>query len=262
MWTTGLRNRKHKTDTTYGDEDDPDEYSPMIPKNSTYSQVYSNEHNHQYLQNHHTELDIDINNIEVHLDKTDEFNANEEDLNKCDTDLSSMGFIKITSNVYASTCADISVDFLKSIGFETIINIDTAELLLDINDYTHIHITNDTLRKRDIHSYIEGEINKGLLNPKIVINFNDLNMMIVVISFYMLKNRIEGDFMDTYELGGLPYEYIGIVNELIPNIHQFNKENDLIRLYDMFPDVPRDKINELYKKHYGIFEEIIHHLFI
>jgi hypothetical protein len=281
MWR-GLRNRKHNKDgemISYEDNDDNDdnddnELAPMIPKYSgsefsyrsvpviptvsihipsvtKYGNTIYNDGVEAYVQNHsqnHTTTDK-LDGIDI-----DEININ----------LSNMGeYIKITPDIYAGTCLNIPTDLLKSIGFNKIINIDSTELLLDINDYEHVCITEDNLRNRSTHKIVHDHITKGLLNPKILINFSDLNTMIVVVSFYLLKNRIDGTtFMDIYELGALPMKYIGIVNELIPNIHQFNKENDLTRLHNMFPDTDVSKLEKLYKDHYGILEDIIHHMFI
>ena len=242
--------------------DDDDELTPMIPKESSSayyceepSQILNNNMDtNTHSQNGFQRMGIDVNDIKAQVET-------EKDIEE---DLSHMGeYIKITSNIYVGTCATISVKFLKSIGFNHIINIDSEELLLDVNDYTHICVTPENLNKRSTQQIIEDDINKGLLSPKVLINFSDLNTMIVVTSFYMLKNKIEGsNFMDIYELGNLPREYIGIVNELIPNIHQFNKENDILRLHEMFPDMDINKLEKAYKDYHGIMEEIINSLFI
>lgn len=256
MWS-GLRNRKKgKNDYSqiFHSYDDSEELNPLISKSHDNADNSDDSENIQHIDN--SEI-IPTNNIEVEVTSPD------DSIKETSVEIDSIDeFIKIKNDVYVSNCIGISCEFVKSIGFNSILSINSGNISSDDDSCMNINITPESIKQRSTHKIIEEYIKKGEKMPKMLINFDDINVMVVVTSYYILKTGMkENVFMEMYPLGDLPREYIGVVNTLIPNIHQFDKENNFEKLHDMFPDVPQEKLEKLYKECHGNMEEIVSSIF-
>ena len=176
-------------------------------------------------------------------------------------------FTKITNEIYVCNCSDISVDFLQSVGFNCIVNVSSEKNSLPnvttANNCTkYMNITLENIEKKSTHIALDKFITTGLQKPKVILNFMDAKIMVITVLYYLITHKLSGsDFVHAYNPKALPNQYLHMLYKLIPELDKYRTNENFMILVDMFPDMPRNKLEQLYKDSGEDLEYVISMIF-
>jgi hypothetical protein len=226
MWS-GLLNRK-KDKTKIFENSAEEELNPMLFNDSSQPNKLFSEY-----ENNHVQTQV-VEGIDINIDSIDEF-------------------VKVTNDIYVCNCSDISVDFLQSVGFNCIIHINSEKNVLPpINNSNtcekFMNITLDNIEKSSTHNALKKFITDGLQTPKVIINFTDAKIMIITVLHYLIVHKLSGsDFVHAYNPEALPNEHLNVLYKLLPELNKYRTNENFTILVDMFPDIQRSKLEQMYK---------------
>jgi len=267
MWS-GFLNKKDKK-SIYGEtleNGDDEELNPMLSHNSASDSFFSNYENansveetsvaqtgmaQTYVQQTHTKpiaQNTSMEGIDINLDSIDEFT-------------------KITDNIYVCNCVDISTDFVQSIGFNSVINISSQKNILPhtnsaSNNTKYMNITLENIKSTTTQTLINKFITDGLRKPKVLLNFENINIMAIVSLHYIYIHKLtESTFIQKYDYESLPNEYLHMLYNLVPDLDKFRTNENFSVFVDMFPDIPRHRLEKLYKDSGGNIEYAVSMIF-
>ena len=164
-------------------------------------------------------------------------------------------------------CSDISIDFLQSVGFNCVVNVSSQKNALPnvttANNCTkYMNITLENIEKKSTHTALDKFITNGLQNPKVILNFMDAKIMVITVLYYLITHKLSGsDFVHTYNPEALPNQYLNTLYKLIPELDEYRMNENFMILVDMFPDMPRSKLEQLYKDSGEDLEYVISMIF-